>query len=321
MNFLIRSASTYNASAADQVVGVNESSVGTHYASKESKPKMTLEGLIADDSFFLPSITEEHDGEMDGSESGNAAIAGSSVKKDSFVMEDHSDVSEGEGWIIIPNKGLPDTWNDVADISSLQSLDRSFVFPGEQVHILACLSACKQETETITPFKVAAVMHKNGMGQISDKQNGHVKDGRNTTSGEGDVSFDSQVVHQNGNEPSKYKIDPQKDISASESLLRMEDHKKQTEMLLQRFVNSHFFVRIAESGEPLWSRKSAADPDFAEMDGKKSTDNGIRRTSKSMSRVNALIDMGDFDANVSGGVARNTVNCFSLSNGDIVVCL
>uniref|UniRef100_A0A2P2K9Z0 Uncharacterized protein n=1 Tax=Rhizophora mucronata TaxID=61149 RepID=A0A2P2K9Z0_RHIMU len=43
---------------------------------------------------------------MDGSESGNAAIAGSSVKKDSFVMEDHSDVSEGEGWIIIPNSNL-----------------------------------------------------------------------------------------------------------------------------------------------------------------------------------------------------------------------
>lgn len=133
--------------------------------------------------------------------------------------------------------------------------------PGEQVHILACLSACKQDIEIITPFKVAAVMSKNGMGQKPEKQNGNVKEGTNLVSREGEVSTDAQVTDQNGNEPSKREIDLKKDISTSESILRMENHKRQTEMLLQRFRNSHFFVRIAESGELLWSKKGAPEMD------------------------------------------------------------
>lgn len=183
------------------------------------------------------------------------------------------------------------------------------------------MSACKQDTEIITPFKVAAVMSKNGIGQSHEKQNGNVKDGRNLVSGEGELSSDGRLIDQNGNDPSKQKTYPQDDISASESFLRMEDHKRQTEMLLQRFKNSYFFVRIAESGEPLWSRKTAPDPDFIEMDSQSAIANKTKKTANNMSRLNALIDRGNFDANVSGGAARNAVNCFSLSNGDVVVCV
>ncbi|KAG8654050.1 hypothetical protein MANES_05G096500v8 [Manihot esculenta] len=193
--------------------------------------------------------------------------------------------------------------------------------PGEQVHILACLSACKQDIEIITPFKVAAVMSKNGMGQKPEKQNGNVKEGTNLVSREGEVSTDAQVTDQNGNEPSKREIDLKKDISTSESILRMENHKRQTEMLLQRFRNSHFFVRIAESGELLWSKKGAPAPNSPELDDQNSSENGTKGTANNLSRLGALIDRGDFDAHVSGGAARNTVKCFSLPNGDIVVLL
>lgn len=104
-------------------------------------------------------------------------------------------------------------------------------------------------------------MSKNGIGQNPDNQNGNVKEGTILVSRDGEVSTDGQAIDQNGNEPSEKEIDPQTDISASESILRMEDHIEQTEALLQRFRNSHFFVRIAESGELLWSKKGAPEMD------------------------------------------------------------
>lgn len=185
---------------------------------------------------------------------------------------------------------------------------------------MACLSAYKQDTEIITPFKVAAVMSKNGIGQSPEKQNGNLKDGGGSISAQGEVSSDSQAIGLSGNGASKQKTDPQRDISASKSLLRMEDYKRQTEMLLQRFKNSHFFVRIAESGEPLWSRKSAVDQEHSEMESQNKPQR-TKKTADNTFSLSALIDRGKFDANVSGGAARNGVSCCSLSNGDIVVCI
>ncbi|XP_002520139.2 uncharacterized protein LOC8287018 isoform X1 [Ricinus communis] len=316
MNFLQRYTTTHHNAVTEHVPPVYEPPIDTRYAS--SKPSATLEGLIAEDPFQQsPTATEAHDddaahGSTVAGENGRAG-GGASAKNESIDVENHSDVSEEEGWITIPHGKLPDGWNNAPDINSLRSLDRSFVFPGEQVHILACLSAYKQDTEIITPFKVAAVMSKNGIGQSPEKQNGNMKDRTNLESGE-EMGSGNQLMDQNQNEPLKQEIDSQKDISASESFLRMEDHKRQTESLLQRFRNSHFFVRIAESGEPLWSKKGTFDPRSSEMDGQNSTANNI-------SRLGALVDRGNFDLNVSGGAARNTVNCYSLSNGDIVVLL
>lgn len=182
---------------------------------------------------------------------------------------------------------------------------------GEQICILACLSAYKQDTETITPFKVAAVMSKNGKWHSPKKQNGNMDDETNSTNGERHRSPD-QSTDQNGENLSSEKIDPLEDVSASESLLRMEYHRRQTETLLQRFENSHFFVRIAESSDPLWSKKRSPEkPSDCEMVGQ----NTVK------SSINAVIDQGNFDSNVSGGVARGTFKCCSLSDGSIVVCI
>ncbi|XP_061975458.1 uncharacterized protein LOC133697110 isoform X2 [Populus nigra] len=282
-------------------------------ALESPSPAVTLEGLIAEDSFPQSEVRDMGI----GGENGSVAA----TKNDSsLVLENHSDVSEEEGWIVIPFGELSDDWKNAPDIHSLRSLDRSFVFPGEQVHILACLSAYKQDTEIITPFKVAAVMSKNGIGQSPEKQNGNLKDGGSSVSALGEVSSDSQVIGLNGNGASKQKTDPQGDISASKSFLRMEDYKRQTEMLLQRFKNSHFFVRIAESGEPLWSRKSALDQEYSEMDSQNKPQR-TKKTADNTFHLSALIDRGNFDANVSGGAARNGVSCCSLSNGDIVLLL
>ncbi|KAJ7943531.1 Plant/MEB5-like protein [Quillaja saponaria] len=248
----------------------------------------------------------------------NGGKAGTNSKNDSSVVAKHSDVSEEEGWIAIPYKEVPENWNNAPDVHSLRTLDRSFVFPGEQVHILACLSACKQDTEIITPFKVAAVMNKNGIDQSPNNESGDTEGAKNFVSGKGELSLDGQ--DQKGENPS---TDPQNDVSAGESLLRLEDHKRQTEILLQKFENSHFFVRFAESGEPLWSKRNSLQKfsDSSETDGKKSPAIGSQRCSKDICHISAVIDRGNFDANVSSGVARSSVKCCALPNGDIVVLL
>lgn len=183
------------------------------------------------------------------------------------------------------------------------------------------LSACKQDTEIITPFKLAAAMSKNGLKQSPTKQNGKADDENDAVSTKGESSPDSQGTDQNGETLLNEMADPQKDVSASESLLRMEDHKRQTEILLQRFERSHFFVRIAESDESLWSKKGSSkkSSESSEMDGPEATENGTHK--RALSQLNAIVDKGNFDPNVSGGVARNNVKCCSLSNGDIVVCV
>ncbi|XP_020975361.1 uncharacterized protein LOC107631908 isoform X1 [Arachis ipaensis] len=275
------------------------------------------ETLDSEDPYSRLSTIEEFDGEIDG-ENGN--VSGNGSRKDMPILAKHVDVSEEEGWIAIPCKELPKSWNDVSDIQSLHSLDRSFLFPGEQVQIVACLSACKHDTEIITPFKVAAMMSKNGIGHSPEKQNGNIEDRSNSGSGEGQISSSSQ--EQKEESLSKPKADHPADVSAGESLLRMEVHKRQTALLLQRFENSHFFVRISEYDEPLWSKRSSSEKSSSsEFDDLKASTIGVRETAKDSSSISAIIDRGNFDANISGGVARNSVKCFALPNGDIVVLL
>lgn len=155
-------------------------------------------------------------------------------------------------------------------------------------------------------------MSRTGQRKVFNKQNGDMSDGVSTPSGDGEMSPDAQFATQNGDSPGKESLDSQKDLSDGESILRMEDHKRRTEDLLSRFQKSHFFVRIAESGEPLWSKKSSLVAD-TDMDEK-------RKSTKSRPCVSAFVDRGDFDPNVAGGVARSKAKCCALPNGDIVVC-
>lgn len=192
-----------------------------------------------------------------------------------------------------------------------------------------CLSAPKQNTEVITPFRVAAVMCKNGIREQNLEHQPEVMATVSTSSMGKVVSSGTdqaaviQNVEDSGETTSiRHNIDTNQDVSASETLLRMEDHKKQTESLLERFKNSHFFVRIAESDEPLWSRKCVAEssPNSEAVRGNFRSSAGFGKVSGGNSTLNAVVDVGDFDANASGGMGRSSVKCCSLHNGDIVVC-
>ncbi|KAJ1386026.1 plant/MEB5-like protein [Sesbania bispinosa] len=179
------------------------------------------------------------------------------------VVDKHLDVGEDEGWITIPCKELLEKWNHVPDIQSLCSLDRSFLFPGEQAHILACLSACKQDTQ-VTPFKVAVLTDKNGINHNPDEENGNIER-NNSVFGEGELS-----------------------TSGEEKLADISD-----EALHKKNSNS------SETN----SQKASA----------------IKTKETALSSTSAVIDRGNFDATLSGGMARNSAKCFGLPNGDIVV--
>lgn len=306
MNFLMLRPSQ-TAAPAPAPASIQEFQSETNYVSKAAA---TLEGLITQDPFQMSTSAEDNDEGSDGVGRDNGDATGSNDKNNPSIVENHIDVSEDEGWITIPYEELPDNWIEAEDILSFRSLDRRFLFPGEQVHILACLSASKQDTEILTPFKVAAAMNKNGIGQSTMKQNGNIGYDSSPVSRRVEVGPDGHDIDQNGDDLSKGTIDQQKDVSAGESLLKLEVHKRQTETLLRSITNSHFFVRIAESDEPLWSKRRAPEASPESI-----------KTAKKKHPLNAAVDKGSLDAGASGGMARNPVKCCSLSNGDIVVLL
>ncbi|CAD6265502.1 unnamed protein product [Miscanthus lutarioriparius] len=209
------------------------------------------------------------------------------------------------------HEALPGSWNDISEMVQLQALDRSFLVPGEQVHIVACLSASKQDTQVISPFRIAAVMSKNGNSlQNSTSKSSPVSANGHDNGEAGESGY--QDVELNGEGcPSEH------DILETQSLLQMEDHKQQIEHMLQRFRESNFFVRIAEPDEPLWSKKRVTATTTAED---WSDSQGNSKTSRS-NVYNTISDKGIFYGITSGGVARDTVKCYSLQNGDIVIVL
>ncbi|KQK23601.1 uncharacterized protein LOC100846542 [Brachypodium distachyon] len=313
MNFLYRTAQSELPRIPEQDHRKDESS---HKSAK------TLEGLIADDPYRTP-VSAEEDGAGNngvGEIGGDAASAASSDSKSSAPTGKHSDVSEDEGWITIPDTELPENWNDISDMAQLRPLDRCFLFPGEQVHIMACLSASQQDAQVISPFRIAAVMSKieNSL-QHSTNETSPVSENGDANGTAGDSSSHGVEDNMESVELSDKESPSKQDIMETESLLRMEDHKLQTENMLRRFKRSNFFVRIAESDEPLWSKKRVA--------ATKTTDEQSYSDSQGNSKVsrsnvyNTISDKGFFDGSTSGGVARDTARCYALQNGDIVVIL
>lgn len=200
-------------------------------------------------------------------------------------------------------------------VSFCQGSDLFIFFqPGEQLHILACLSVPKQDGEIITPFRVAEVMNKNGspnptfegIDSVERPTNAEIK-----VNGDHQRADNKNVVENGETTGIRDMVDTQLDVSATESFLQSEDHKQRTRLMLENFRNSHYFVRIAESDETLWSKARVPEVNDKEP-GKLATGSGS---------FSAFVDRGNFDGNVSGGVARNSVTCCSLHNGDIVVCV
>lgn len=168
------------------------------------------------------------------------------------------------------------------------------------------MSACKQDTQITPPFEVAAMTSKNGRGQSSDKESGSIENRNNLVSREEELST-------SGEEQPADVFDG--------DFLHTKVHKRQTALLLQKFENSHFFVRISESNEPLWSKRSSVESFSNSSETHSQKAPTIKTKENALPSIGTVIDKGNFDATVCGGTARNSVKCFALPNGDIVVCI
>ncbi|XP_057761896.1 uncharacterized protein LOC130982062 isoform X4 [Arachis stenosperma] len=157
----------------------------------------------------------------------------------------------------------------------------------------------------ITP--VATAMSKNGVGQSLERENENIKNRNNLISREGQLSTSVE--------------EHLEDFIDGESLCRMEAQKRRTELLLQKFENSRFFVRISEFDEPLWSKRGSAINFFNPSDANGLKALNIQIEEPTLSSTGVVIDRGNFNATTSGGLVRDSVKCSALPNGDIVILL
>lgn len=183
---------------------------------------------------------------------------------------------------------------------------RNFLKTGivHQIYSLCALLIAPFLSLDTSSFKVAPVTSENGVGHSPKKENGNIENKNNSVSGEGELGTSGE--EQLG------------EVSDGESHLQKEDLKKQTALLLHKFENSHFFVRISESDDPLWSKRSSSENFSKSSDANNEKASTIKSKGTSPSSISAVIDRGNFDSNVSSGVARNSVKCCALPNGDIV---
>lgn len=184
---------------------------------------------------------------------------------------------------------------------------------GEQVRLLICLSPNKRSSDTFRPSE-------NVVGQRSLRENEKFVGGTNSVSYSQYASTDKQK-DKNGED--KENLHSQKNASTGESIPENDDQRKHTDQLLQRFKDSHFFARIAESNEPLWSERSAQEACFKLMETCKEKligDSSDTSQSNKNPTTSVVIDRGELHSPTSGGVARGAAKCCSLPNGEIVVC-
>lgn len=124
----------------------------------------------------------------------------------------------------------------------------------------------------------------------------------------GIVDIDSEKQEVYSDMPtSKASVSTKEQFATNESLIHLEEHKDQT----CEFKNSNFFVRISESGEPLWSK-------ISKEEAAQASGNGSRESLRK-NLFNTNIDSGTFNPYAFCGLARNAAKCYSLQNGNIVV--
>lgn len=93
MNFLLR-PSQQSASVDQPTLNVSDGD------SVQMSKSMTLEGLIAEDSFPRYYSADDSAIETDGTRTDHVSIPG--PRNDAPAIEKHTDISEEEGWITIP---------------------------------------------------------------------------------------------------------------------------------------------------------------------------------------------------------------------------
>lgn len=258
-------------------------------------------------SFPSPARAFDSDGEDARAKGGTGEFLRT---RNRVVIQDHTDVPADCGGILVPYRELPTDWYMSGDLASVMDLDRTFVFPGERLNIVVYVSSNDDSMpEITTPFSVAAAMGKTGSAQ--QKGNKGYEEALSPEILDGSTAVDE---NRHLSVEAQQSSTPSLNISVSESLLRMEGHKKSA-ALLQSFQNSHFFTRIAETDEQAWKKQPALNHTAEEFD-----DGMVSANTLEHKNVPLIMEGGDFDPKGAGGVARNA-SCYSIGNAYTAVVL
>ncbi|KAL2633965.1 hypothetical protein R1flu_005444 [Riccia fluitans] len=244
-----------------------------------------------------------------------------------MAVEDPADFPVEEGSILVPFRDLPENWASAPDIASLNFLDRDFVFPGEQFHILVHVPS--QDTtslERITPFKAAAALRtKQSTGASSSTEVGssgafpeegqtHEENGSKVAENETEAEAKVGVAEEASSSVS-VKVD------VSDTSVPLDGLKGKSQMLLESFRKSHFNVRVIRGEDELQLENTKTETDGSTK-GKVSSKISMESSRTVTVGDNpVLMERGRFNPYAAGGLARNAVACTSLANGDVVVLL
>uniref|UniRef100_A0A7I4BA18 Uncharacterized protein n=1 Tax=Physcomitrium patens TaxID=3218 RepID=A0A7I4BA18_PHYPA len=229
---------------------------------------------------------------------------------------------------------LSENWYEAPNVASLLTLDRPFIFPGEQLHIILHISVHHPaESSIITPFKIAAAIEKGsqyedyGSDSVQDstessqenlQELGKIKTPKsaksslkgkwfNTTPGGNLVAITEWLDEQQSED----------DDGSSES------QKRRTALLLESFQKSHFHVKVGKRADGIATkpkdgvgRPEQSEEDLSDEDGPDTDSPGTAYGCKPV-----VTEDGKFEPFTTGGLARGATSCWSLRNGDVVVLL
>lgn len=309
MNFL-RQSFTSISEPASHNSSSNPLTSATHV---ESDRDASLRAMPLPPPAAHPSSSLDSDSEDARLAPPSSASAVDSLRtRNRIAIEDHIDVPDDGGGILIPSRELPVDWHAHGNMASLMDLDRGFVFPGERVSIVVYVSSHDPSMpEIITPFRVAAMMEK-----VNQRQEEDIKS--STTS----ASHDSLEASGEGQKKDLVAKELHGKSAVGGMVLMTEEHKNRSAALLHMFQSSHFFTRISGTEEQVWKKGKISDQATEELDdGTISTSSSEqKRFTEIAEPVPIVIEGGDFDPRNAGGVARNA-RCYSFDNGDVAVVL
>ncbi|KAI5064868.1 hypothetical protein GOP47_0019563 [Adiantum capillus-veneris] len=265
-----------------------------------------------------PTSSFDSDGEDGRAAPIPSASAVDSLRtRNRIAIEGHMDVPKDGGGILIPSRQLPTSWHVHADMNSILSMGRDFVFPGECVSIVVYVSSHDLSMpQIISPFRVAAMLEKVNLKEKESTEKGSL-------SVSGDSSEASLDEDKEQLAAGKVALSSLKDrSSAAEKVLMIEEHKNRSAALLHMFQNCHFFTRLVGAEEQVSKGEKFFGQSAEELDdGTVSTSSSEHKKLAEVAEpVPIVLEGADFDPRYAGGVARNA-RCYSFDNGDIAVVL
>ncbi|CAK9190388.1 unnamed protein product [Sphagnum troendelagicum] len=323
MNFLSRSSQTNEVPHAAAAAAIE-------IADRDNRVSESSASSLPASAALVGSAGAENN--SGASEDARGFSGSSASMRTRMAIQDHSDLLPDEGSILIPFKELPEGWYSAPDIASLAYLDRPFVFPGEQFHVVIHLSVHDSNScDVITPFKVAAAIERRSHASVeaSKQESSPPQESLESSSTQAAINIEKPEVAHSSNDKSSLKgkwfntthggnlVATTEWLSPDRSEVQSEGHKRRSLMVLESFKKSHFHVKIRKEGKGRVPKGLGQQSEQLNPNGEEGSDGEL----ESFGCQPVVMEHGEFEPATGGGIARAATACWSLENGDAAVVL